>query len=142
MIKSNRLILLRRCLVKGDMSVKEDIATLESYLKASLDNKLEGSKIRSCYRWLEEGKVTSRYYISSNKHSDGVKVLKLSEMIKPLIFFRVKVPILRCKLGCSLTFLLNCLVRTGTCVRVILSCPRALRHLTAQTEIRCRDQIV
>ena len=58
----NRLVSLKRCLTSDDNSVAIEISRLESELKALISRELEGSKIRSCVRWLEDGVRPTRYF--------------------------------------------------------------------------------
>ena len=48
---TNRIILLKRRLVSGDVSVRNEIESLESQLKVLSLKELEGSKIRSRVQW-------------------------------------------------------------------------------------------
>ena len=51
-ILTNRLIELKQRLVRGDVFLSSEIASLESRLKALVFNELEGAKIRSKVQWL------------------------------------------------------------------------------------------
>ena len=59
----NRLSLLRRRLAAGCESVKPEILLLELFLKQLFEKQLEGSKIRSHAKWLEEGETPSRFFL-------------------------------------------------------------------------------
>ena len=59
----NRLSLLKRRLAAGCQSVKTEIGELETYLNQLFARQLEGSKIRSRVRWLEEGESPSRFFL-------------------------------------------------------------------------------
>ena len=90
----NRLSLLKRQLSSGDPAVKFEILNLESILKQLYDRQLEGSKIRSRVKWLEEGETPSKFFlrlenerhakslISSVYNSAGVEVSSLPEMME------------------------------------------------------------
>ena len=58
----NRLVSLKRRLISGDSAVAIEISQLESELKALISRELEGSKIRSRVRWLEDGERPTRYF--------------------------------------------------------------------------------
>lgn len=60
---TNRLIFLKRRLAAGSSFVKDEITELEIQLRQLLDQQLEGAKIRSHARWLEEGETPSRYFL-------------------------------------------------------------------------------
>jgi len=59
---TNRLIRLRQCLVDGDESVQPLIVDIESQLKSLYFREMEGVKIRSRAKWLEEGERPTRYF--------------------------------------------------------------------------------
>lgn len=59
---TNRLIVLKRRLVLGDIFLSSEIASLESRLKALIFNDLEGVKIRSKVQWLENGEKPTRFF--------------------------------------------------------------------------------
>ena len=58
----NRLVSLKRRLTSGDSTVAIEMSRLESELKALISRELEGSKIRSRVRWLEDGERPTRYF--------------------------------------------------------------------------------
>ena len=58
----NRLILLKRRLAAG-FDVKTEILDLEVRLNQLFERQLEGSKIRSRAKWLEEGETPSKYFL-------------------------------------------------------------------------------
>ena len=58
----NRLVSLKRRLTSGDCTVATEISRLESELKALISRELEGSKVRSRVRWLEDGERPTRYF--------------------------------------------------------------------------------
>ena len=58
----NRLVSLKRRLTSGDSTVATEISRLESELKALISRELEGSKVRSRARWLEDGERPTRYF--------------------------------------------------------------------------------
>ena len=58
----NRLILLKRRLAAG-FDVKTEILDLEVRLNQLFERQLEGSKIRSRAKWLEEGGTPSKYFL-------------------------------------------------------------------------------
>ena len=65
----NRLVSLKRRLTSGDSTVALEISRLESELKALISRELEGSKIRSRVRWLEDGERPTRYFFKlEHKH--------------------------------------------------------------------------
>ena len=90
---TNRLIFLKRRLAAGCSFVKDEITELEIQLRQLLDQQLEGAKIRSRARWLEEGETPSRYFlrlenerhakafVSSIYDSSGTEVFSLPEII-------------------------------------------------------------
>ena len=90
---TNRLILLKRRLAAGCNFVKNEIIELETYLSQLFDRQLEGSKIRSRAKWLEEGETPSRYFfrlenerhakvsVSSVFNVDGVEVSSFPEIM-------------------------------------------------------------
>ena len=57
---TNRLIVLKRHLASGISAVSSEILELEASLKSIFDRELEGSKIRSRAKWLEEGENQRR----------------------------------------------------------------------------------
>ena len=59
---TNRLICLRQRLVEGDDSVQPSIVDVESQLKSLYIREMEGVKIRSRAKWLEEGECPTRYF--------------------------------------------------------------------------------
>ena len=79
----NRLSLLKRQLASENPAVKSEILTLESILKQLYDRQLEGSKIRSRAKWLEEGETPhAKSFISSVYNSAAVEVSSLPEMME------------------------------------------------------------
>ena len=58
---TNRLIVLKRRLASGVSAVSSEILELEASLKSIFDRELEGSKIRSLAKWLEEGEAPTRF---------------------------------------------------------------------------------
>lgn len=61
-VLTNRLIDCKQRLVQGDNSVVAEIATLESRLKSLTLRDLEGVKVQSRAKWLEEGEKPTRYF--------------------------------------------------------------------------------
>ena len=61
---TNRLIVLKQWLAAGSLSDAHEIASLEAALKAIFDSELEGAKIRSRAKWLEEGEAPTRYFFT------------------------------------------------------------------------------
>ena len=59
---TNRLIKLKFRLVNGDVSVKPEILELESALNAVFRQELDGIKIRSRAKWVEEGEKPSSFF--------------------------------------------------------------------------------
>lgn len=59
---TNRLVKLKFKLVNGEVSVKPKILELESALSAIFRQELDGIKIRSRAKWLEEGEKPSRFF--------------------------------------------------------------------------------
>ena len=59
---TNQLIDCKQRLVQGDNSVLAEIATLESRLKILTLRDLEGVKVHSRVKWLEEGEKPTRYF--------------------------------------------------------------------------------
>ena len=88
----NRLILLKRRLAAG-FDVKTEILDLEVRLNQLFERQLEGSKIRSRAKWLEEGETPSKYFLrlENDRHmkafvtsvfnSSGTEVSSLPEII-------------------------------------------------------------
>ena len=58
----NRLVSLKRRLTSGDSTLATEISRLESELKGFISRELEGSKVRSRVRWLENGERPTRYF--------------------------------------------------------------------------------
>lgn len=91
---TNRLIALKNRLALGLHSDAQEILVLEASLKAIYDKELEGSKIRSRVKWLEEGELPSRYFfslerqrhertlVSSVFNTEGSEVSSLPEIIE------------------------------------------------------------
>ena len=89
----NRLILLKRRLAAG-FDVKTEILDLEVRLNQLFERQLEGSKIRSRAKWLEEGETPSKYFlrVENDRHmkafvtsvfnSSGTEVSSLPEIIE------------------------------------------------------------
>ena len=89
----NQLILLKRQLASGSDSVKAEILDLEKALPSSFTLELEGLKIRSRVKWLEEGETPSRFllnmgnqrreksYVLSILNSHDVEVYSLEELL-------------------------------------------------------------
>ena len=89
----NHLSFLKRRLAAGCVEVKPEIRDLEIFLKQLFDQQLEGSKIRSRAKWLEEGEIPSKFFlrlenerhaksfISSVFNSSGTEVFSLPEMM-------------------------------------------------------------
>ena len=89
----NQLILLKRQLASGSDSVKAEILDLETALPSSFTLELEGLKIRSRVKWLEEGETPSRFllnmgnqrreksYVLSILISHDVEVYSLEELL-------------------------------------------------------------
>ena len=59
---TNRLILCKQRLVRGDTSASAEIIALEARLFALFSFEIEGVKMRSRARWIEEGEMPSRYF--------------------------------------------------------------------------------
>ena len=90
----NRLSFLKRRLAAGCSSVKPAIFELELFLKQLFDRQLEGSKIRSRAKWLEEGETPSKFFlrqenerhakafVSSIFNSSGAEVSSLPEIME------------------------------------------------------------
>ena len=89
----NHLSFLKRRLAAGCVEVKPEIRDLEIFLKQLFDQQLEGSKIRSRAKWLEEGGIPSKFFlrlendrhaksfVSSVFNSSGTEVFSLPEMM-------------------------------------------------------------
>ena len=90
----NRLSFLKHRLAAGCQSVKTEIGELETCLNQLFARQLEGSKIRSRVRWLEEGKTPSRFFlrleneryaksfVSSVFNTSGSEVFSLPEIME------------------------------------------------------------
>ena len=59
---TKRLSVLKNLLVSGVTSVQSEIRELEASLNALLTAELNGIKIRSRVKWIEEGKLPTRYF--------------------------------------------------------------------------------
>ena len=59
---TNRLILCKQRLVRGDTSASAEIIALEARLFALFSFEIEGVKTRSRARWIEEGEKPTRYF--------------------------------------------------------------------------------
>lgn len=89
----NRLSFLKRRLAVG-CDVKTEIRHLETLLMQLFDQQLQGSKIRSRVKWIEEGETPSKYFfrleneqhakvfVSSVFDSSGAEVSSLPEMME------------------------------------------------------------
>ena len=116
----NRLSFLKRRLAAG-CDVKTEIRHLETLLMQLFDQQLQGSKIRSRVKWIEEGETPSKYFfrleneqhakvfVSSVFDSSGAEVSSLPEMMEAhetftLICFHLKILIYRLRKICFLTF--------------------------------------
>ena len=90
---TNRLSLLKHRLAAGCQSVKTEIRELETYLNQLFAHQLEGFKIRSRAKWLEEVEIPFGYFfrleneqyvkafVSSVFDASGSEVLSLPEII-------------------------------------------------------------
>ena len=90
----NQISFLKRCLASCCEDVKAEIRELESFLKHLFEQQLEGSKIRSPVKWLEEGETPSSFFlrlenerhaktiVSSVFNPSGIEVSSLPEMIE------------------------------------------------------------
>ena len=83
-VLTNSLIDCKRRLVQGDNSVVAEIASLESRLKALTLRDLEGVKVRSRAKWLEEGEKPTRYFFRLERErverSTVTSILNLDEV--------------------------------------------------------------
>lgn len=89
---TNKLILLKRDLLQGDSVNSAEISALESELLALNARFLDGAKVRSRARWLEEGEKPSRFFfqlerermeksfVKSIFNSEGVEVFGREEI--------------------------------------------------------------
>ena len=59
---TKRLSVLKNLLVSGVTSVQSEIRELEASLNALLTAELNGIKIRSRGKWIEEGELPTRYF--------------------------------------------------------------------------------
>lgn len=59
---TNRLILCKQRLVRGDTSASAEIIALEARLFALFSLEIEGVKTRSRARWIKEGEKPTRYF--------------------------------------------------------------------------------
>lgn len=64
---TNRLINLKRKLVRGEVSLSTEILIVESHLAALVDRSLEGAKTRSRVQWLENGERPTRFFFKLEK---------------------------------------------------------------------------
>ena len=64
------MIYLKDLLAGKDLSVKSDILEAEAALRSLVDTELEGHKIRSGVKWLEEGEASSAFFLKleNQKH--------------------------------------------------------------------------
>ena len=91
---TNRIIKLKARLLYGDFSVKPEILELESAFSAVFRQELDGIKIRSRAKWLEEGEKPSRFFFKLGRERfdrnvvysiydpDGTKVSDRANLIK------------------------------------------------------------
>ena len=98
-VLTNRLIVCKQLLVRGDSSVKPEIISLEAQLSALAQRELEGVKVRSRARWIEEGEKPTRFFfkleqerakksrVSSIYDPDGNEVFSRSELEKAHVDF-------------------------------------------------------
>ena len=61
-VLTNRLILCKQRLVRGDTSASAEIVSLEARLFALFNLEIEGVKTRSRARWIEEGEKPTRFF--------------------------------------------------------------------------------
>lgn len=66
-VLTNRLINCKRSLVQGDLSVRSEIISLEAQLAALTRTEIEGVKLRSRTRWLEEGEKPTQFFVKLDK---------------------------------------------------------------------------
>ena len=90
---TNRLVYLKNIFVNGDSSVRAEILEAEASLLALLNDELEGRKIRSRIKWMEEGETPSAFFLKSEnqksqKHfmssvwnAEGREVFSLPDLI-------------------------------------------------------------
>ena len=93
---TNRLIDLKTLFAAGFTEASSEILRTESLLKSLFNQELQGSKIRSRVKWLEEGEVPSCYFfglanqrhakslVSSVLTADEMGVFSLPEIIRAL----------------------------------------------------------
>lgn len=62
-VLTNPLINCKRSLVQGDLSVRSEIISLEAQLAALTRTEIEGVKLRSRSRWLEEGEKPTQFFV-------------------------------------------------------------------------------
>ena len=96
---TNRLVYLKNMLVSGDRSVQAEILEAEASLLALLNDELEGRKIRSRIKWMEEGETPSSFFLKSEnqkfqKHfmssvwnAEGREVFSLPDLIAAHEYF-------------------------------------------------------
>ena len=96
---TNRLIVLKQRLASGEDNLSFEISLLESDLKTLTLNDLEGCKIRSRVRWLEEGEKPTRFFlhlereridrnsVSSILNSNGDEVFARAEIERAHVDF-------------------------------------------------------
>ena len=96
---TKRLSILKNLLVSGISSVQAEIRDLEASLNALFTTELNGVKIRSRAKWIEEGELPTRYFfrlqqqrfvksrVESIYNSDEVEVFSHDEIMKAHVDF-------------------------------------------------------
>ena len=96
---TNRLIYCKQRLIQGDVSASAEIIALEAHLFSLFQLEIEGVKMRSRARWIEEGKNPTRFFfrlecerIEKNRvfsmyYSDGNEVTSRADLDKVHVHF-------------------------------------------------------
>lgn len=67
MFLTNQFIYFKDLLAGGDLTVKSDIIDAEAALQSLFHTELEGHKIRSAVKWLEEVEAPSAFFLKVRK---------------------------------------------------------------------------
>ena len=100
---TNQLIDRKQRLVLGDNSVLAEIATLESRLKILTLRDLEGVKVHSLVKWLEEGEKPTRYFFRlEREHVECCSVTSILNSNDVEVFTRAEIEQAHVQFYCNL----------------------------------------